>query len=73
MINGRDDFILPVESSQRPLFELLGVPEPDKRHAILEGGHLPPRVAIIKEVLAWLDRYLGPVPTANGPEVASDR
>jgi len=29
---------------------------------LLDGGHLPPdRQAIIKEVLDWLDRYLGPV------------
>jgi len=62
MINGEDDFILPVESTQRPLFELLGAPEANKRHALLDGGHLPPdRQAIIKEVLDWLDRYLGPV------------
>jgi pimeloyl-ACP methyl ester carboxylesterase len=62
MINGRDDFILPVETSQRPLFELLGVPEDAKRHTILEGGHLPPdRRALIREILDWLDTYLGRV------------
>jgi pimeloyl-ACP methyl ester carboxylesterase len=62
MINGRDDFITPLESSQKPFFELLGTPEEDKRHALLDGGHLPPdRRAIIREVLDWLDRYLGPV------------
>ena len=62
MINGRDDFIMPVETHQRPLFQLLGAPEGAKRHVVLDGGHLPPdRRAIIKEVLEWLDRYLGPV------------
>jgi pimeloyl-ACP methyl ester carboxylesterase/predicted Ser/Thr protein kinase len=62
MINGRQDFIRPVETSQAPLFRFLGTPERDKRHAILEGGHLPPTLqGIIKEVLDWLDRYLGPV------------
>jgi len=25
----------------------------------MEGGHIPARSAIIKEVLDWLDRYLG--------------
>jgi formylglycine-generating enzyme required for sulfatase activity/dienelactone hydrolase len=60
MINGREDFILAVEEAQQPLFDLLGAPEEDKRHALLEGGHLPPdRNAIIREVLDWLDRYLG--------------
>jgi hypothetical protein len=62
MINGVDDFICPLEISQRPFFDLLGAPPEDKRHALLEGGHLPPdRRAIIREVLDWLDRYLGPV------------
>jgi len=76
MVNGRDDFIFPVEPFQTRLFELLGAPAADKRHVLLDGGHLPPdRRAIIKEVLAWLDRYLGPVtpqgqmaaPTAVSP------
>ncbi len=66
MINGRDDYLTPVESSQRPFFELLGAPPEDKRHALLDGGHLPPdRRAIIREVLDWLDRYLGPVATST--------
>jgi eukaryotic-like serine/threonine-protein kinase len=62
MINGRDDFLCPLEISQRPFFRLLGTPESDKRHVVLDGGHLPPdRRAIIKAVLDWLDRSLGPV------------
>jgi tRNA A-37 threonylcarbamoyl transferase component Bud32/predicted esterase len=66
MISGRDDFIRPQESSQRPLFRLLGVAESDKRHALLEGGHIPSdRRAIVREVLDWLDRYLGPVSGAR--------
>ncbi len=65
MINGEDDFISPIEISQRPFFDLLGAPDEDKRHAVLEGGHLPPdRRAIIREILDWLDRYLGPVTTS---------
>ena len=65
MINGEDDFINPIEISQRPFFEMLGAPAEDKRHAVLEGGHLPPdRRAIIREILDWLDRYLGPVKTS---------
>jgi predicted esterase len=62
MINGRDDFIRPPESSQRPLFRLLGVADTDKRHAVLDGGHIPAdRREIVREVLDWLDRYLGEV------------
>jgi serine/threonine protein kinase len=63
MVNGRYDFELPVETAQRPLFDLLGPPSEDKRHLVLEGGHLPwRRQELIDQVLAWLDRYLGPVP-----------
>jgi pimeloyl-ACP methyl ester carboxylesterase len=61
MINGRDDFVYPVDSSQIPKFRLLGTPPQDKRHAILEAGHVLPRTGFIKETLDWLDRYLGPV------------
>jgi len=66
MINGRDDFIFPVDTLQKLLFDWLGAPEADKRHVLLDGGHLPPdRRAIIREVLGWLDRYLGPVTPAG--------
>jgi pimeloyl-ACP methyl ester carboxylesterase len=66
MVNGRDDFLLPVEVSQRPYFELLGTRDDDKRHVLLEGGHLPPdRRELIREVLDWLDRYLGEVKTST--------
>jgi len=61
MINGRYDFIFPLETSQRPLFRLLGAPEKDKRHVIIAGGHVTPMNDVIKETLKWLDRYLGPV------------
>ena len=62
MINGRDDFMMPYEMSQRPLFTLLGTPSDRKRHALLDGGHIPTdRREVIREVLDWLDRHLGPV------------
>lgn len=54
----------PVETSQAPLFQLLGTPAEDKRHVVFEdAGHVPPRIAVIREILDWLDRYLGPVGT----------
>jgi dipeptidyl aminopeptidase/acylaminoacyl peptidase len=66
MINGRDDFIMPYELSQRPLFAMLGAPDDKKRHARLAGGHIPTnRLEIIREVLDWLDQQLGPVSRAN--------
>ncbi|MGH9811952.1 MAG: SUMF1/EgtB/PvdO family nonheme iron enzyme, partial [Candidatus Acidiferrales bacterium] len=61
MINGRYDFIFPLETAQRPMFRWLGTPEPHKRHVVSESGHVAPRLEIIKESLEWLDRYLGPV------------
>ncbi len=61
MVNGQQDFIFPVESSQDPLFRNLGVADADKRHVTFDSGHLPPWEPVIKESLDWLDRYLGPV------------
>jgi eukaryotic-like serine/threonine-protein kinase len=60
MVNGRDDFFYPVETSQAPMFQLLGTPQEQKRRVILDSGHMPLRNELIKEVLDWLDRYLGP-------------
>lgn len=61
MINGKQDFMRPYESSQVAMFKLLGTSERDKRLAAYDGGHLPPRLPMIKETLDWLDKYLGPV------------
>jgi dienelactone hydrolase/predicted Ser/Thr protein kinase len=61
MINGKNDFQLPLTQLQLPLFRLLGSAPEDKRHFLVEGGHVPPRNLVVKEALDWLDRYLGPV------------
>ena len=61
MINGKHDHVFPVETSQNPMFNFLGTPEKDKVHRIFEGGHTAPRKDVIRLVLDWLDRYLGPV------------
>jgi eukaryotic-like serine/threonine-protein kinase len=61
MANGRYDYDCPVESNQDPMFRFLGTPTKDKRHVLFESGHVPPNDLLIKEVLDWLDRYLGPV------------
>ncbi len=64
LIAGRDDYIVPVETSQKPLMRLLGTRPEDKRHVILECGHAPSPVQdVIRQVVPWLDRYLGPVRT----------
>jgi len=62
MLSGRYDDALPLESSQFPLFRLLGTPDKDKKHVIYEAGHGDlPRREEVRESLDWLDRYLGPV------------
>ena len=63
MLNGRDDFINPVERSQIPLLRALGTAERDKRQILFDGGHvnLQFRMDLIGEILRWLDQYLGPV------------
>jgi dienelactone hydrolase len=62
MLNGRYDQFFPLETSQLPLFRLLGTPPEQKRHVVYEAGHLVPRTLTIRETLDWFDRYLGPVP-----------
>ena len=59
MLNGRQDFNFPVETSQDVMFRLLGAPAADKKHVIYEGGHVFPFARVIKDTLDWLDRYLG--------------
>jgi cephalosporin-C deacetylase-like acetyl esterase len=65
MLNGRYDYETPFEASQHPLFVLLGSPPEHKRHVVLEFGHALAIEAAAREILPWLDRYLGPV--ARGP------
>ena len=61
MLNGKYDYFFPSETSQRPFFNFLGTPSADKRWILYEGGHDVPRTDLIRESLAWLDKYLGPV------------
>ena len=61
MLNGRYDFFFPYETSQLPFYMLLGTPKEHKALFISDVGHVVPRTTLVKETLAWLDRYLGPV------------
>jgi formylglycine-generating enzyme required for sulfatase activity/dienelactone hydrolase len=66
MIGGRHDYVFPLETSQKPMFERLGAPSDQKRHVIFDSGHTNfPRSETIREVLGWLDKYLGPVKAAG--------
>ncbi len=60
MINGRQDFFFPLQTSQVPLFRLLGAAGADKRHVLIESGHAVPKNPRINEIVSWLDQYLGP-------------
>jgi eukaryotic-like serine/threonine-protein kinase len=61
MLNGKYDMFFPVETSQKPMFDLLGTPAKDKKIYIFESGHLVPRVDFVPESLGWYDKYLGVV------------
>jgi dienelactone hydrolase len=64
MLNGDQDFIFPLQTSQRPLFQALGTPSADKKHVLYPRGHeifATQRSQIVQEVVGWLDRYVGRV------------
>jgi dienelactone hydrolase len=62
MLNGRDDFLFSVETSQVPLFQLLGTPPNHKKHALYDGAHnILGQLDSVRNMLDWLDHYLGPV------------
>ncbi len=61
MVNGKHDMFFPVETSQKPMFDLLGTPKKDKKIFIYESGHLVPRTEFVRETLTWYDQYLGVV------------
>ena len=64
MVNGGSDYIYQVDISQKPLFALLGTPPDRKRYVIFPSGHGvlgAQRSQVVREILDWFDRYLGPV------------
>jgi dipeptidyl aminopeptidase/acylaminoacyl peptidase len=63
MVNGRYDFTFSLDQAQEPLFRMLGTREPDKRHVVFDTPHdiSQKKEELSKEVLAWLDKYLGRV------------
>jgi serine/threonine protein kinase/dienelactone hydrolase len=59
MLNGRYDS--GCETAIKPMFDMLGTPKEDKDWKLYDTDHIPPKNEFIKETLAWLDKYLGPV------------
>ena len=60
MINGRYDATWGFDGIMN-MFNLLGTPAKDKRLILFDSDHLAPREDLIRESLAWLDQYFGPV------------
>ncbi len=55
MLNGRFDPFSPPQTSQEPMFRLLGTPSQHKRRVVFETGHNIPTNELIRETLDWLD------------------
>ncbi len=60
MLNGRYDISRRMEEGQDQLFRRLGTPPDNKFWKVYETDHHAPRLERIKEVTAFLDKYLGP-------------
>jgi dienelactone hydrolase len=63
MLNGKYDYLFPYETSQKPLLRFLGTSEEDKHLEVFPTDHslYGYKAEIVRFVLDWLDRYLGPV------------
>jgi fermentation-respiration switch protein FrsA (DUF1100 family) len=61
MLNGKYDLGVPWELEAKPMYERLGTPEKDKILKLYNTDHAIPANELTKEILAFLDRYLGPV------------
>ena len=61
MLNGKYDYTFPYEKSVLPFYNFLGTPGEDKKIVIYDTDHYVPKNEMIKEVLAWCDKYLDPV------------
>jgi dienelactone hydrolase len=59
MLNGEYDMFVPVEASQKPMYNLLGSPPNDKKMFTYKTGHQVPLVEMARETLSWLDKYQG--------------
>ncbi len=62
MLNGEYDIVFPLETAQKPMFELLGTDPVHKKHYVTPGAHIVPKQILIRETLDWFDQYLQPMP-----------
>ena len=64
MINGKNDYAAPYETSQIPMYEFLGTSAADKKHQVYPCGHSVLSLYsddVRRDIADWLDRCLGPV------------
>ncbi|RLA27891.1 MAG: hypothetical protein DRR11_17535, partial [Gammaproteobacteria bacterium] len=64
MFNGKYDSFFPLETSIEPFFATLGTPDADKKIVVTDSNHFVLAYSsnlAIRELLDWLDRYVGPV------------
>jgi len=40
---------------------MLGTPAADKKHVVFQSSHVVPQEGMVRETLAWFDKYLGTV------------
>jgi formylglycine-generating enzyme required for sulfatase activity/pimeloyl-ACP methyl ester carboxylesterase len=59
LLSGEYDPFSPPEAATRPAFERIGTSSDQKRLVIAPGGHFVPHDVLVRESLAWLDKYLG--------------
>jgi alpha-beta hydrolase superfamily lysophospholipase len=68
MLNGLKDAVFP-DISQKTLFESLGTPDEHKDRRTYPAGHAitgQSREQMKRDILEWLDKYLGPAGEKNG-------
>ena len=51
----------PFETTVKPMYDLLGTPDEHKVLKTYPTDHFIPISEQVREVLAWLDKYFGPV------------
>lgn len=61
MLHGIYDRNVNFNSEAVPMFDLLGTPDDHKKMITYKTDHILPLNEFIKESLAWLDKYFGPV------------
>jgi formylglycine-generating enzyme required for sulfatase activity/dienelactone hydrolase len=61
MLNGKYDFTFPFDKTVKPFYEFIATQANDKKLVLYETDHYVPRNEMIKEVLAFCDKYLGSV------------